>query len=309
MRSPAPRLGLPDLGYGVGLRDVHFAHLTGTAPQAWGVDWFEAISENFLDNRGRAAAVLEHVAAHRPVVLHGVSLSIGGADPLDRAYLRKLCRLVERVKPAWVSDHLCWTGVNGVNTHDLMPMPLTPESLAHTADRVHAVQDVLGRPLILENPSTYLEFTASTLPEPVFLAALAEATGCGLLLDVNNVHVSGFNHGFDPAAYIAALPADRIVQLHLAGPRDCGAYLLDTHDQPVPAPVWDLYALAQELTGGVSTLLEWDAEIPAFPDLVAELDKARLVRAGGRPEAPDLAAAPAGALSTPIAFHLGGGLG
>jgi uncharacterized protein len=300
----ASALGLPSLGDGVGLRDVHFAHLMATPPDQWGVDWFEVISENFLDHQGWAARVLEHVAAHRPVVMHGVSLSIGGADPLDMAYVRKLRALAEHVRPAWISDHLCWTGFAGVNTHDLLPMPLTAESLAHVADRVRAVQDVLGRPLILENPSTYLEFTASTMPEWAFLGALAEDSGCGLLLDVNNVYVSGHNHGFDPAAYIDALPAEHIVQMHLAGPAVAGACLIDTHDQPVPAPVWGLYQCAQRRAPGVSTLLEWDANIPAFPELVAELAKAKVVREGGAADASPPTSAPDGAVSTPISFHL-----
>jgi uncharacterized protein (UPF0276 family) len=274
-----PRLGFPDLGDGVGLRDPHFAHLMRTDPDAWGVDWFEILSENFLDHRGYAANVLERVAAHRPVVMHGVSLSIGSADPLDTHYLDKLAELAERVKPVWISDHLCWTGIAGTNSHDLLPMPLTEASLAHVTARVRQVQDRLGRPLILENPSTYLQFAGAQMPEWEYLARLAEDADCGLLLDVNNVHVSAFNHGFDAARYIAALPAERIVQLHLAGPRDCGSYLLDSHDSPVLAPVWELYRQAQARTGGVSTLLEWDANIPPYEELLAELGKAKAWRA------------------------------
>lgn len=273
-----PRLGFPDLGDGVGLRDPHFEHLMRTAPADWGVDWFELLTENFLDHRGYAALVLERVAAHRPVVMHGVSLSIGGTDPLDRDYLDKLAALAERVKPVWISDHLCWTGVAGRNSHDLLPMPLTEASLAHVVARVGEVQDRLGRPLILENPSTYLRFAGAQMPEHEYLGRLAEESGCGLLLDVNNVHVSAVNHGFDAVRYIEALPAGRIVQLHIAGPRDCGAYLLDTHDSPVLEPVWALYGLAQRLTGGVATLLEWDADIPPYEALLAELAKARAHR-------------------------------
>lgn len=280
MSSTIGALRLPNLGDGVGLRAVHFPHLLGTAPQAWGVDWFEIISEDFLDDHGFAAHVLDHVAAHRPVVMHGVSLSIGSTDPLDKTYLRKLRALADRVGPAWISDHLCWTGVNAAVSHDLLPMPLTRSSLAHVASRVRAVQDYLGRPLILENPSSYLEFVVSQIPEWEFLAMLAQDTGCGLLLDVNNVFVSAVNHGFDPVAYIEGLPADRIVQVHLAGPSDRGTYLLDTHDQPVPEEVWPLYALVHHKTGGVATLLEWDADIPPFPDLIAELAKAKDIRAG-----------------------------
>jgi uncharacterized protein (UPF0276 family) len=231
------RLGVPALGDGVGLRDVHFGYLTATSPDAWGVDWFEIISENFIDNHGYAAHVLELVGAHRPLVMHGVSLSIGSTAPLDRDYLWRLRALAERVHPAWISDHLCWTGVNGRNTHDLLPLPLTSTCLAHVADRVRAVQDWLGRPIVLENPSTYLQFHASQMSEQGFLGRLAEDTGCGLLLDVNNVYVSSVNHGFDPIAYIDALPPDRIVQVHLAGCSDCGGYLIDTHDHPSPLPM------------------------------------------------------------------------
>jgi len=274
-----PRLGLPCPGDGVGLREEHYPHLMRTPPRLWGVDWFEAITENYLDNRGWGLRVLEHVAAHRPVVLHGVSLSIGSTAPLDMSYLAKLRALAERFEPLWISDHLCWTGVHGRNSHDLLPLPLTEESLAHTAARVRAVQDVLGRPLIVENPSSYLEFADSRMPEWEFLARLAEAAGCGLLLDVNNVHVSAFNHGFDPIAYLDAIPADRVVQIHLAGPSDHGTHLIDTHDCPVPDPVWDLYAHAWRRCGPVATMVEWDANIPPFEDVAAELAKARTVRA------------------------------
>ena len=274
----ASRLGLPNLGDGVGLRDVHFAQLMATAPDEWGVDWFEIVTENSLGHRGYASHVLDVVAAHRPVVMHGVSLSIGSTDPLDLDYLDQLAALAERVKPAWISDHLCWTGVAGLNTHDLLPMPLTEASLAHVVDRVRQVQDRLGRPLVLENPSSYLQFAGPQMPECEFIARMADEADCGLLLDVNNVHVSAFNHGFDAAAYIEAIPAERVVQVHLAGPRDCGTHLLDTHDSPVLDAVWDLYALAVARTGGVSTLLEWDSGIPPWTELVAELAKARAVR-------------------------------
>jgi hypothetical protein len=303
--SEARRLGLPNLGDGVGLRAQHFPHLLRTPLASWGVDWFEIISENFLDNFGYAAHVLEHVAAHRPIAMHGVSLSIGSVAPLDRAYLRALRELAERVRPAWVSDHLCWTGVAGINTHDLLPLPLTEASLAHVADRVRAVQDCLDRPLILENPSTYLEFTASRMPEWEFLGRLTEMTGCGLLLDVNNVYVSSVNHGFDPGAYIEAIPAERVVQIHLAGYTDCGGYLIDTHDHPVAAPVWPLYVRAQERTGGVATLLEWDAAIPDYPDLLAELDKGRAAREGRLPAPTPSIGAQREPVSTPISHQLG----
>lgn len=267
-----PRLGLPNLGLGVGLRTVHFPYLL----QHWpAVDWFEAISENFLDSRGRPRWVLDQVAERYPVVMHGVSLSIGSSDPLDFEYLAKLKRLATEIRAVWVSDHLCWTGVAGINTHDLLPLPLTEESLRHVAERVRVVQDVLERPLVLENPSTYVEFRESTLSEPAFLSALVAETGCGLLLDVNNVYVSARNHEFDPREYLRSVPADAVVQMHLAGHTDCGTHVIDTHDGRVVAAVWDLYREAERLTGGVSTLLEWDAKIPSFPEVHAEVMKAR----------------------------------
>lgn len=275
-----PRLGLPNPGDGLGLREEHFPHLMSTPPEAWGVDWFEAITENLLDNAGYGMRVFEHVAAHRPVVLHGVSLSIGSTAPLDMTYLAKLRALAERFRPLWISDHLCWTGVQGVNSHDLLPMPLTEAALAHVADRVGRVQDFLGRPLIVENPSTYLEFRASQMPEAEFLARLCAATGCGLLLDVNNVHVSSFNHALDPLAYLEAIPAEHVVQVHLAGPSDHGTHLIDTHDAPVPDAVWPLYARVWERCGPVATMVEWDADIPEFAVVAAELAKARRVREG-----------------------------
>jgi hypothetical protein len=280
-----PRLGLPHLGDGVGLRDPHFAHLMRTPPEDWGVDWFEIVSENHIGHEGYASHVLDYVAAHRPVVMHGVSLSIGSTEPLDEAYLDALAALAERVKPAWISDHLCWTGIAGLNTHDLLPMPLTEASLAHVVQRIGRVQDRLGRPLVLENPSSYLRFRSDQMPEHEYIARMAEASGCGLLLDVNNVWVSSVNHGFDPARYIEAIPADHVVQIHLAGPSDRGTHLLDTHDSPVREEVWALYRLATERTGGVSTLLEWDSSIPSWEELVAELGKAQAVRDGWLPEA------------------------
>lgn len=295
------RLGLANLGLGVGLRNQHFSYLMRNDPQ---VDWFEIISENFIDNFGFARHVLERLAAVRPIVMHGVSLSIGSTDPLDWNYLKELRALAEFVQPKWISDHLCWTGVANVNTHDLLPLPLTEESLRHVIARVGVVQDYLERPLVLENPSTYLEFKESTLSEWEFLSALAKETGCGLLLDVNNVYVSSHNHGFDPEHYIKSLPHSSIVQVHVAGPTDCGEYLVDTHDRPVPARVWRLYKLAQELTGGVSTLLEWDANIPDFPDLVLELKKAEAVVQGLIPETPPQQTVAAQIVSNPVDFQL-----
>lgn len=270
---------------GVGLRSVHFRHILEQRPR---VDWFEAISENYLDSHGRPRAVLEWVADRYPVVLHGVSLSIGSTDPLNFEYLRKLKALATAVRAAWVSDHLCWTGVLGKNTHDLLPLPLTEAALRHVIGRVRCVQDVLERPLVLENPSSYVTFRQSTMTEWEFLSRLAEEADCGLLLDVNNVYVSSRNHDFDPEDYLRGLPAARIVQFHLAGHTDLGTHVIDTHDHPVVDPVWRLYRQAWEMTSrvaaeegassvaaGVSTLLEWDAHIPPFERLEQELRRAR----------------------------------
>jgi uncharacterized protein len=267
-----PRLGHANLGLGVGLRSVHFAHLLKHQPK---VDWFEIISENFMDSGGRPRYVLEQLAERYRVVMHGVSLSIGSIDPLNFDYLGKLKRLADQVKAHWVSDHLCWTGVAGLNAHDLLPIPLNEETLDHVVCRVRIVQDFLERPLVLENPSTYVGFANSTMSEWEFLNRMAEATDCGLLLDVNNVYVSSINHDFDPAEYIRSVPHNRVVQFHLAGHTNCRTHLIDTHDNHVIDPVWELYRLAHQLTGGASTLLEWDARIPEFPVVHAEVLKAR----------------------------------
>lgn len=266
--------GLPMLGFGAGLRSAHYRYVLDQRPA---VDWFEVITENFLDSRGYARHVLNRVAEWYPVVLHGVSLSIGSTDPLDFDYLRKLRRLADAVRAAWVSDHVCWTGIAGYNTHDLLPIPFTEAALAHVVRRVRIVQEFLGRPLVLENPSTYLGFTASVMSECEFLGRLAIDADCGLLLDVNNVYVSAINNDFDPWAYLRALPHERVVQIHLAGHTDAGTHLVDTHDRPVTPAVWELYHQALSLTGPVSTLLEWDDHLPAFPRLQAELTLARQV--------------------------------
>ena len=263
---------LPDPGLGLGLRSKHFNYILEHNPK---VDWFEIISENFMDSGGRPRHVLRQIAARYPVVMHGVSLSIGSTDPLNKTYLEKLRALAEEIQPLWISDHLCWTGVNGLNTHDLLPVVLNEESLQHICKRIGEVQDFLQRPMVFENPSTYLSFRQSTITEWDFLRYMTEETGCGLLLDVNNVYVSGFNNDFDPEHYIRQLPHDRIVQLHIAGHQHCGAYIIDTHDRKVTGDVWRLFNLAWELTGGVATLLEWDNHIPDFEDYHAELLRAK----------------------------------
>jgi hypothetical protein len=268
----APRLGLPDLGLGVGLRSAHYAYLEANEPD---VDWFEVIPENVMDSQGRARHVLDRIAARYPVVLHGVSLSVGSTDPLDRDYLARLKRLAEEVGAVWVSDHVCWTAVAGVNTHELVPLPFTEDTLDHVVGRVREAQELLERPLVLENPSSYVTYAASTLTEWEFLARMAEEADCGLLLDVSNVLVSAANHDFDPVEYLHALPHERIVQMHLAGHEDAGTHVVDTHDRPVSDASWELYATAVGLTGPVSTLVEWDDRLPPFPEVHAEVLKAR----------------------------------
>lgn len=277
------RLGLPNLGLGVGLRSVHFPYILGTWPD---VDWFEIISENFMDSRGRPRYVLDQIAERYPVVMHGVSMSIGSTDPLDVEYLRKLKRLAEEIGAVWISDHICWTGVAGINAHDLLPIPFNEDTLAHVAARVRRVQEVLERPLILENPSSYITFANSTLSEWEFITRLTEETGCGLLLDVNNVYVSSKNHDLDPVEFLKSLPHERVAQFHLAGHTNCQTHLIDTHDGPVIDPVWELFRLAHELTGGVSTLLEWDAEIPPFEKMHAEVLRAKNFMGSARSASP-----------------------
>jgi hypothetical protein len=297
-----PRLGLTNLGLGVGLRTVHFGYLLQNTPP---VDWFEIISENFMDSGGRPRYVLEQIAERYSVVMHGVSMSIGSTDPLNFDYLGKLKRLAGAVNARWVSDHLCWTGVAGLNAHDLLPIPLNEETLKHVVGRVRTVQEFLERPLVLENPSSYVTFTDSTMPEWEFMARLAEDADCGLLLDVNNVYVSSVNHDFDPVEYIKTVPHRRVVQFHLAGHTDCGTHRIDTHDNHVIDPVWELYRLAHQLTGGASTLLEWDARIPEFPVVHAEVLKAKqymgAALATPLPQAPPRAAA-AGAVPHPLSY-------
>ncbi|NUN99261.1 MAG: DUF692 domain-containing protein [Saprospiraceae bacterium] len=292
---------LPNLGLGLGLRHVHFDYIQSHWPA---VDWFEVISENFMFSAGRPRYVLRQVAERYPVVMHGVSLSIGSTAPVDLTYLKALRDLAAEVNPRWVSDHLCWTGVLGTNTHDLLPLPLTEEAFWHVVSRIRVVQDYLERPLILENPSTYLSFTHSTIPEPEFLSGLVRETGCGLLLDVNNTYVTCFNADLDPIAYLEALPWESIVQMHLAGHQHCGTHIIDTHDRPVVAEVWELFRLAWNKTGGVSTLLEWDGNIPSFEACLLELHKARdfMGESMGQKEATPPVRFTEEAVGTPINF-------
>ncbi len=269
-------ISVPHLGHGIGLRPPHFPDLLGQGPLP---DWFEAISENFMIPGGRPLAVLERVRAERPLVLHGVSLSLGATDPLNERHLDDLSRLAARFEPAWVSDHLCFGSQGGHYAHDLLPLPFTEEALAHVASRIARVQERLGRQILVENVSSYLTFAHSTIPEWEFLAEVALRADCGILLDVNNIHVSSVNHGFDTHRYLAGIPAARVGQIHLAGHQDCGTHLLDSHDHPVCAQVWELYRAAIRLLGPVSTLIEWDANIPPLPDLLAEAERARTAEA------------------------------
>ena len=273
------RWNFPDLGFGIGLRTVHYSYILANHPP---IDWFEILSENYMDTGGRPLYVLDQVVERYPVVLHGVSMSVGSTAPLNLDYLKKLKALADRTGARWVSDHLCWTGVSGINVHDLLPMPYTDESLRYTIERVKAVSEILERPLVLENPSTYLEFGTSTWSEVDFLSTLAQEADCGILLDVNNVYVSCFNHGLDPEAFIDRVPADRVVQYHLAGHTHKGTHILDTHSDHVIDEVWSLYRRSCERTGGVATLLEWDENIPSFEVVHAEALKARRHR--GLPE-------------------------
>jgi uncharacterized protein len=267
------RFGLPELGLGLGLRSVHYHHILAERPQ---VGWFEVLSDNYMHTRGRPLAFLDQIAERYPVALHGVGLSIGSSDELDFGYLAELRRLRDRVGAHWVSDHICWTGVNGRHGHDLYPVPFTEEALRHIARRVCQVQDYLEAPLVLENPSTYLEFKGSTLGEAEFIASLLEESDCGLLLDVNNVYVNAHNHGFDALGYLRRLPLERLVQLHIAGHSQAQGYLADTHAAPVAEGVWELLAEVRRLGGRAPLLLEWDAEIPEFPVLERELAKAKV---------------------------------
>ncbi len=266
------RLGLPYLGLGLGLRSQHFDHILKNSPE---VDWFEVISENFMDSFGRPRQILKEIANKYPVVMHGVSMSIGSTDPLNFDYLKSLKTLADEVKPAWISDHLCWTGVLTTNSHDLLPLPLNEESLKHVCHRIKRVQDYLERPLIIENPSTYASFKHSDIRESEFLKLMTEETGCGLLLDVNNVYVSSFNNDFDPVEYIKEIPNDKIVQMHLAGHQNMGTHIVDTHDREVTQQVWKLFQMTYQLAPEAAILLEWDGNIPPFEVYYEELMKSK----------------------------------
>lgn len=268
----------PFLGFGLGLRPQHYAEILDGGDEL-PVDWFEIISENYMIQGGNPAFMLDRIRERYPVVMHGVSMSIASTQPLDFDYLKDLKALADRINPKWISDHLCWTGVHGVNLHDLLPIPYTGEALDHVSARIRQVQDFLGRRIAIENVSSYIEFEESEMNEWEFVAELAERADCWLLLDVNNVFVSGQNHAFDDAAFVEAIPRERVVQFHLAGHSEGADCLIDTHDQPVCDEVFELYGKALERFGPVSTMIERDDNIPPLTEILAELSRAREIAA------------------------------
>ncbi len=261
-------------GFGLGLRPPHYEAILN---EPHNIDWLEVVTENYLVPGGKPLHYLDRIRADFPVAMHGVSLSIGSTDPLDRAYLAQVRALADRIEPSWISDHLCWTGVEGLNVHDLLPLPYTEEALRAVVGRLGEVQDALGRRLLLENVSSYLTYRASDMTEWEFLREVAQRADCDILLDINNIYVSSVNHRFDPSTYLQAMPKARVRQFHLAGHSDMGGHLIDTHDQPIVAPVWDLYREAVLRFGAVPTMIERDDNIPALGELVAELDLARRI--------------------------------
>jgi len=275
MSNPSDALPLsprPYLGYGLGLRTVHYNEVLQDKPA---VDWFEVLTENYMVAGGKPLHYLERVRELYPLVMHGVSLSVGSTDKLDLDYLRALKALARRIEPGWISDHLCWTGVQGLNLHDLMPLPYTEEALEHVAGRVRQVQDFLGRQILLENVSSYVNYTHSRMSEWEFLAEIAQRSDCYILLDINNIYVSSKNHDFAAEQYLQGIPVERVVQFHLAGHSHNGKLIIDTHDHPVPDPVWQLYERAVQRFGRVSTMIERDDNIPPLATLLQELDQAR----------------------------------
>ena len=273
MTTPSDR---PYIGFGLGLRREHYQAIVDTEP---GVDWFEVTTENFMGDGGLPLLHLDTIRNTYPVVMHGVSLSIGSTDPIDFDYLAKLKVLIKRTEPQWVSDHLCWTGVDGVNTHDLLPLPYNEEALTHVIQRVEQVQDFLGQRILLENVSSYIDFAPAAFNEWTFLRDVARGADCRILLDINNVYVSARNHGFDPYTFLNEIPSECVWQFHLAGHSDYGSHIVDTHDQPIVDDVWALYAYACESFGQVSTMIERDDNIPPLGELLEELDYAKQIAA------------------------------
>ncbi|MBT3047086.1 MAG: DUF692 domain-containing protein [Candidatus Thiodiazotropha sp.] len=276
--TEADRNQRPFLGYGLGLRRQHYNDVLDTRPD---VDWFEIISENYMVDGGKPLHYLDRIREHYPMVMHGVSMSIGSTDPLDYDYLARLKALMERVEPAWFSDHLCWTGMDKLNLHDLLPLPYTEEAIGHVVERVSRVQDYLGRQMLLENVSSYVTYSESQLTEWDFLREVVERADCLLLLDINNVFVSAFNHDFDPHDYLDAVPGERVYQIHLAGHTQEENLIIDTHDHPIADPVYGLYAEAIRRFGRVSTMIERDDHIPPLAELLRELDRVRQIGESG----------------------------
>ena len=264
----------PYLGYGLGLRKEHYETVLAERPD---VDWFEIISENYMVDGGKPLDYLTRIREHYPMVMHGVSMSIGSTEPLNFDYLKQLKSLIKRVEPEWISDHLCWTGVNGLNLHDLMPLPYTEEAIKHVADRVSQVQDYLGQQILLENVSSYVSYSDSVMTEWEFYNEVTERADCNMLLDINNIYVSAYNHNFDPYTYLTAMPSKRVHQFHLAGHTQEDNLIIDTHDHPIADPVFDLYAAAVEHFGRVSTMIERDDNIPPLPELLAELEQVKSI--------------------------------
>ncbi len=272
MQKPAVKK-LPFLGFGLGLRTSHYETVLAELPS--NIDWFEILSENYLVAGGKPLYYLDAIREHYPMIMHGVSMSIGSSDPLNWNYLEQLKQLADRVQPAWFSDHLCWTGLDGKNIHDLLPLPYTEETIEHVAGRVRQVQDFMERPMLIENVSSYLTYKDSAMSEWEFIAGIAERANCYILLDINNIYVSAFNHEFDPYEYLNFIPVERVGQFHLAGHTNCGDYIIDSHDHPVIDPVWELYADAVRRFGPVSIMIERDDHIPPLNELLPELDRAR----------------------------------
>jgi uncharacterized protein len=265
----------PFLGFGLGLRTDHYHEVLEQKPRE--IDWFEIISENYMIDGGKPLYYLDKIRQDYPMVMHGVSMSIGSTDPLNYDYLKQLRKLIERVEPMWFSDHLCWTGVDHKNMHDLLPMPYTEASVNHFADRISEVQDFMGRQMLIENLSSYITYTSDAMTEWEFLTAVSEKADCYILLDVNNIYVSSYNHHFDPMEYLQGVPAHRVWQHHLAGHQNTGNLIIDTHDEPIIDPVWELYEKTAQLLGPVSTMIERDANIPPLAEVIDELNQARAI--------------------------------
>ncbi len=268
----------PSLGMGLGLRTEHYQYILEHLPT---IDWFEILTENYLVDGGSPLYYLDKIVEHYPLVMHGVSLSIGSSDPLNIDYLSKVKKLADRIKPKWISDHLCWTGVHQRNMHDLLPLPYTEKMINHVVERVKRVQDIYKQQILLENVSSYITYKDSEMTEWEFISEIANRADCFILLDINNIYVSAFNHGFEPEIYLSYIPTNRVQQFHLAGHLNCTDYIIDTHDHPVIEEVWELYAKAIKRFGDISTMIERDDHIPPFEELLQELDYAKNIKKKG----------------------------